>query len=40
MKMGLQTPTGMVGTNAICNTTICNGFQSITLIRRMRRQRP
>ena len=30
MKIGVQSPTRMIGTNAICNTIVCNGFQSIT----------
>ena len=30
MKIGVQAPTRMIGTNAICNTIVCNGFQSIT----------
>ena len=32
MKIGVQSPTRMIGTNAICNTVICNGFQSIACV--------
>jgi len=32
MKIGLQTPTRTIGNNALCNTIICNGFQSITCV--------
>jgi hypothetical protein len=32
LKIGVQSPTRMIGTNAICNTIICNGFQSITCV--------
>ena len=32
MKIGVQAPTRMIGTNAICNTIVCNGFQSITCV--------
>ena len=32
MKIGVQAPTRMIGTNAICNTIVCNGFQAITCV--------
>jgi hypothetical protein len=32
MKIGVQAPTRMIGTNAICNTIVCNGFESITCV--------
>ena len=33
LRIGIGDPTRMIGSGAICNTVICNGFQSITCVK-------
>lgn len=33
LRVGITDPTKMIGCSAVCNTIICNGFQSIICVK-------